>query len=111
MKSSPFERPRGDVVPRNEPPRFYYPLAAIKCSRTPAFRTQDSRDFACLLDVDADVITWTCVGVDLSYGGETYLTDFVVTGVDDGTFLVDVDNDLPRSPDWIALAAERAGHG
>jgi hypothetical protein len=56
MKSIPYERPPGDVVSRNEPPRFYYPLATIKCAGTPSFRSQDARDLACLLDVDPDVV-------------------------------------------------------
>jgi hypothetical protein len=61
--------------------------------------------------VDPDVVLWTCVGVELSYGSESYLTDFVVTGIDSRTFVVDVAYDLPRPPEWIVLAAERAGHG
>jgi hypothetical protein len=111
MTSIPFETPTGDVDPRQASSRFFYPLATIKCSGTPVFRTQNSRDFACLLDLDPDVLRWTCVGIELSYGGESYLTDFVVTGIDDRTFVVDVAHDVPRPPDWIALAAERAGHG
>ncbi|MBB4249448.1 hypothetical protein [Rhizobium sp. BK008] len=111
MTSIPFETPPGDVDPRRASPRFYYPLATIKCAGTPIFRSQDARDFACLLDVDPDVASWTCVGVELSYAAETYPTDFVVTGVDNQTFVVDVAHNLPKPPDWIALAAERAGHG
>ncbi|MGO6855381.1 hypothetical protein ACCS68_33960 [Rhizobium beringeri] len=111
MTSIPSETPPGDVDPRRASPRFFYPLATIKCFGTPVFRTQDARDFACLLDVDPDVISWTCVGVELTYGGETYHADFVVTGIDDRTFVVDVARELPKPPDWIALAAERAGHG
>lgn len=111
MTSIPFETPPGDVDPRQVSSRFFYPLATIKCSGTPVFRTQDARDFACLLDVDPDVVRWTCVGVELSYGGDSYLTDFVVIGIDDRTFVVDVAHDVPRPPDWITLAAERAGHG
>ncbi len=110
MKSSPFERPPGDVVPRNEPPRFYYPPATVKCVGSPFFRGQDARDFACLLDVDQDVVRWSCEGVELSYGGETYRVDFVVTGTDDRTFMVDVAEDAPRPPDWIELAVGRLGH-
>ncbi|MBB3967234.1 hypothetical protein [Rhizobium metallidurans] len=110
MKSSPFERPPGDVVPRNEPPRFYYPLATVKCVGHPVFRSQDARDFACLLDVDPDVARWTCDGVELSYGGETYCVDFVVTGKDDRTFMVAVADGLPRPPEWIELAVGRLGH-
>jgi len=59
----------------------FYPLATIKCSSSPIFRSQDARDFACLLDVDPDILSWACVGVELAYGGETYLTDFVVTSI------------------------------
>ena len=111
MTSIPFETPPGDLDPRRASPCFYYPLATIKCSGSPLFRTQDSRDFACLLDVDPDVLSWTCVGVELTYGGETYLADFVVTGADARTFVVDVARDPPRPPDWIELGASRAGHG
>ncbi|WP_244564817.1 hypothetical protein [Rhizobium sullae] len=111
MTSIPFERPPGDVDPRRAPPRFYYPLATIKCAGTPVFRSQAARDFACLLDVDPDVVAWTCDGVELTYGGETYLIDIIVTGTDDRTFVVDVALGAPKPPDWIALAAERAGHG
>ncbi|WFU00688.1 hypothetical protein QA648_10945 [Rhizobium sp. CB3171] len=110
MKSSPFERPPGDVVPRNEPPRFFYPLATVKCAGPPFFRSQDARDFACLLDVDPDVARWSCEGVELSYGGELYRIDFLVTGTDARTFVVDVAEDAPRPPDWIELAVGRAGH-
>jgi hypothetical protein len=111
MTSIPFESPPGDVVPRQESPGFYYPLATIKCAGSPIFRSQDARDFACLLDVDPDVSSWACVGIELSCGIATYLTDFVVTGADGRTFMIDVAHDLPSLPDWIELAAERAGHG
>ncbi|WP_188080043.1 hypothetical protein [Neorhizobium sp. P12A] len=80
MNSIPFEMPPGDVDPRQASPRFFYPLATIKCAGSPIFRTQDARDFACLLDVEPDVLSWSCVGVELTYGDETYVTDFVVTG-------------------------------
>jgi hypothetical protein len=110
MKSSPFERPPGDVVPRNEPPRFYYPLATIRCAGHPVFRSQEARDFACLLDVDPDIARWSCEGIEVSFGGETYTVDFVVTGTDDRTFVIDVAEYTPRPPDWIELAVARAGH-
>ncbi|APO68537.1 hypothetical protein IE4872_CH02935 [Rhizobium gallicum] len=109
MKSIPYERPPGDV-PRDEPARFYYPLATIKCVGPSFFRSQDARDFACLLDVDPDVAHWSCEGGELSYGGETYRVDFLVTGTDDRTFVVDVAEDASRPPDWIELAVDRAGH-
>lgn len=110
MKSIPYERRLGDVVPRNEPPRFYYPIATVKCVGSPLFRSLDARDFACLLDVDPDISRWTCDGVELSYGGETYRVDFVVTGKDDRTFMVDVAEDAPKPPDLIEVAVGTLGH-
>jgi len=108
MTHIPFEMPPGDVDPLRAP-RFYYPLATIKCSGPPFFRSQAARDFACLLDVDSDVARWSCEGVELSYGDVTYRVDFVVTGTDNRTFVVDVAEGAPRPPDWIELAAARAG--
>lgn len=61
-------------------------------------------------DVDPDVARWSCEGIELSYGGETYRADFVVTGTNNRTFVVDVAEGAPRPPDWIELAAARAGH-
>jgi len=110
MTSIPFETPPGDVDPRRVSPGFFYPLATIKCAGSPIFRSQSARDFACLLDVDPDVARWSCEGVELPYGGELYRVDFVVTGTDDRTFMVDVAEDTPRPPHWIELAVARAGH-
>jgi hypothetical protein len=109
MKSIPYERPPGDVVPRNEPSRFYYPLATVKCVGSPFFRSQIARDFACLLDVDPDIARWTCEGLELFYGEERYRVDFVVTGKDDRTLMVDVGEDAAKPPDWIELAVGRLG--
>ncbi|MBB3527090.1 hypothetical protein FHX03_006482 [Rhizobium sp. BK456] len=40
MKSIPYERPPDDVVPRNEPPRFHFPLAL---SSAPGLRSSGAR--------------------------------------------------------------------
>ncbi|WP_315857474.1 hypothetical protein [Rhizobium leguminosarum] len=110
MTTIPFDGPPRDVDPHQASQRFSTRLPPSS-SGSPLFRSQDARDFACLLDLDPDVLSWTRVGVELSYGGETYTTDFVVKGTDDRTFAVDVSFDLPRPPDWIGLAADRAGRG
>jgi hypothetical protein len=69
MTSIQFETRRGDVDPRRASPHFFYPLATIKCVGSPIFRSQDTRDFACLLDLDPDVLSWTCVGVGYVFHG------------------------------------------
>lgn len=89
----------GRCRPANQPPRFYNPLATIKRAGPLFLRSQDSRDFACLPDVDPNVARWSCEGVELSYGGETYRVDFVVTGTDDRTLVVNVAEGGPSPPD------------
>lgn len=110
MKSSPYRRPPGDDVPQNEPPRFYYPLATVRCEGPPVFRTQAARDFACLLDLDPEIVRWTCDGVELRLGDDSHATDFVVTSTEGRSFFVDVAPQSP-APDWVQLAAGRAGSG
>ncbi|WP_246728813.1 hypothetical protein [Rhizobium leguminosarum] len=109
MTRIPFERPPGDVDPRREPPRFYYPLATIKCVGTPVFRSQAARDFACLLDVNPDVASWTCEGADLFFEDDAYTVDFVATKTDGTTYLYDVADTRPEPPEWVELAAYQKG--
>lgn len=111
MTSIPSEMPPGDDAPQRSSFRFFYPLATIKCEGPPVFRTQDARDFACLLDLDSDVCRWTCDAVSLQMGNDVYASDFLVTSTEGSTFLADVSRRLPTPPDWVEVAADRAGHG
>lgn len=110
MTHVPFETLAGYPVPKPPSPRIFYPAATVKCVGNPVFRTQVARDFACLLDVDQDVQQWSCVGVELKSGGKAHSTDFLVTSTEGKTFLIEVAEHLPSPPDWIPLAARRAGH-
>lgn len=111
MTSIQSPTPADDADPRRSSTHIFYPLATIKCAGTPAFRTQAARDFACLLDLDPDVLEWSCDGVGLSFGNDGYMTDFLVTSVEGRSVYVDVAHGPPSPPDWIELAAERTGHG
>ena len=111
MTSIPAEMPPGDDAPQRSSSRFFYPLATIKCEGSPVFRTQDARDFACLLDLDPEVGRWTCDAVSLQMGSVSYQTDFLVTSTEGRSFLADVGREKPTPPDWVEVAADRAGHG
>ncbi|HEX5933224.1 MAG TPA: hypothetical protein VFY63_03580 [Pseudorhizobium sp.] len=111
MTSIPSQMPPGDDAPQRSSPDFFYPLATIKCEGSPVFRTQDARDFACLLDLDPEVDRWTCDGVSLQMGSVSYQTDFLVTSTEGRTFLADVGREKPTAPDWVEVAADRVGQG
>lgn len=111
MTSIPSEMPPGHDAPQRSSSRFFYPLATIKCEGPPVFRTQDARDFACLLDLAPDVCRWTCDSVSLKMGDDAYTSDFLVTSTEGSTFLADVGREKPTPPDWVEVAADRAGHG
>jgi hypothetical protein len=111
MKSRPYERPPGDVVPRAAPPHVYYPLATIKSQGTPSFRSQAARDFACLLDVDPDVVSWSSrdEDIDVIFETEVHTVDFVAETADGRIFYHDVGDALPAAPEWIEFAVQQQG--
>ncbi len=101
--------PQDDVVRRPMSSQIHYPLATIRCVGSPAFRSQYARDYACLLDVDSDVVSWTCVMPELRHKSDEYATDFVITPANGNAFLADVGRKLPEPPDWVPAAAGKLG--
>lgn len=101
----------GDAAPRKATlSPVYTPMATIKCDGPATFRSQQARDFACLLDVDPDVERWSTTPPILRSGDDEYQLDFRVV-THGGSFLVDVAQDRPNSPSWLATAVEETGHG
>lgn len=96
--------PRQPAQPLN-----FYPLATIKCTGQPVFRSQAARDFACLLDVDPDVVRWVPFPDDLTDGRQIHAVDFLVT-TDSATFIAEVGEDEPRPEGWVTTAASALGH-
>ncbi|NTF64972.1 hypothetical protein [Rhizobium rhizogenes] len=89
----------------------FLPLNTVRCQGPGIFRSQLARDFGCLLDVDDDVISWSCQSTILQVRGEAYRPDFTVyrAGI---TVLVDtLADDVSDCPTkWAADAAQNAGH-
>lgn len=96
------------IVAEQQSPVFSF--SSPKSGGHVKFRSQAVRDYACLLDIDQQVLNWTSPGPSLRRGAAIQQTDFLVTNVDGETFLVCVGKkSLPR-PTWIAEAADAIGH-
>jgi hypothetical protein len=69
--------------------RTFYPAGTIKCDGDTIYRSQVSRDAACLFDVDPAVIHWKCLPFSLPYGDEAHVPDFEILDTDGCLELVD----------------------
>jgi hypothetical protein len=90
---------------------FFHPRGTVRCRGVPLFRNQAARDLGCLLDVDPDVASWTCLPTVLAYGTGMHVPDFAVER-STGTVLVDaapLDSKSPP-PDWIPDIARGLGY-
>jgi hypothetical protein len=67
----------------------FHPRGTVRCQGLPLFRNQAARDLGCLLDVDPDVESWSCLPTVLAYGTGMHVPDFAVER-SGGTILVDV---------------------
>lgn len=101
---------RDDAVPHKVTlSPIYTPLATIKCDGRAQFRSQQARDFACLLDLDPDVARWSTAPPLLRNGDDEYQLDFVVL-TENGSFLIDVGQEEPMPPIWLSAEIESMGH-
>lgn len=101
---------RDDAVPHKVTlSPIYTPMATIKCDGRAQFRSQQARDFACLLDLDPDVARWSTAPPLLRNGDDEYQLDFVVL-TENGSFLIDVGQEEPSPPIWLSGAVESMGH-
>lgn len=58
--------------------RSYTPKGTVRCAGTPLFRTELARDYGCLLDLDAEVIRWSCLQSEFADGKSAHIPDFFV---------------------------------
>ncbi|MBY5370550.1 hypothetical protein HLI03_31510 [Rhizobium laguerreae] len=84
-----------------------YPLSTVRCVGPVLFRDQLARDIACLLDVDDDVLSWSCRSLSLSKDDQVYKPDFVVERAD-LRFAIDGVRD-DGAPDWAKAKSIDAG--
>lgn len=86
---------------------IFYPLSTVRCVGPVLFRDQAARDIACLLDVDDDVVSWSCRTTTLINDSESYRPDFTVecTG---RRFVIDADRE-DGPPAWARSNAVTNG--
>lgn len=91
--------------------KIYYPTGTVRCDGAPVFRSQFARDNACLLDLDEDVVSWSCMAVQLRHGEEMHRPDFTVER-SGHPILIDVHSARMDTalPGWIADVAGLSGY-
>ncbi|MQW88332.1 hypothetical protein [Sinorhizobium saheli] len=98
-------------------PDFYnsrFPSATLKCLGRTLYRSQEASDYACLLELDPDVISWRCITqpfVNHSPARKPRhrYVDFAVQKGDE-TLLVDIWRGTPEIITWLPGVAERLGY-
>ncbi|WP_245496997.1 hypothetical protein [Rhizobium ruizarguesonis] len=105
MSCSHFEMPPALYAAYAEASRkHFYPVATVRCSGTPMFRSQLARDLGCLLDVDRNVVAWLCLPRQVDADIGLHIFDFLVD-YDDGTSVYLDAVDQEGSPDITEAAA------
>lgn len=85
------------------------PRHTVRCVGEARFRSQDSRDLACLLDVDSQVSGWSCLPAPLVSGDCVLPLDFEVHGVNGVEYLAVVATRADGAPPWASEAAVEHG--
>lgn len=87
--------------------QIFYPLSNVRCDGPVLFRDQLARDIACILDVDDDILSWSCRSFTLSHEGQIYRPDFLVKRVGSSCLIDGVRDEA--APPWVRDAARGAG--
>ncbi|WP_457300147.1 hypothetical protein [Phyllobacterium sp. P5_D12] len=88
----------------------YSPRGTVRCVGVPLFRNPLARDCACLLDFDPDVLSWSCLPLELVDKRSFHFPDFRIER-STGPALVDVFQSLDdASVGWIKERALEAGY-
>lgn len=88
----------------------FVPRGTVRCRGDALFSGKAARDAACLLDLDASVIAWTCMPIVLERNRRRHVPDFLVER-HSGTTVIDVVPLIgPQPPKWIADASRKLGH-
>lgn len=94
--------------------RPFPPYSTLKCLGEPLFRDKHSRQYACLLDLDPEVITWKCmpqaiVNDSNSVRPQWWHVDFAVETSDEA-LLVNIWQTAKGGPGWLSGVADRMGY-
>ncbi|WP_421365849.1 hypothetical protein [Agrobacterium tumefaciens] len=104
----------------NEPIDFrkiyhaFPPYQTLKCLGQALFRNKYARSYACLLDLDPDVISWRCMPEAIVNDSNAirprwWHVDFAVE-TSQGALLVTLWQTSTGGPSWLAGVAERMGY-
>nr|CAD6416825.1 hypothetical protein REQ54_01625 [Rhizobium sp. Q54] len=90
------------------------PARTIKCVGNALFRTQQARDYACVLDLDPNVLFWRCtheaiVNDSSAARPQWWHVDFAIETTSE-KLLVDLWQTTTGGPTWMAKRAERMGY-
>ena len=92
--------------------RPYFPFNTLKCVGAPLYRSRSGRDYACLMDLDPEILGWQCF--TRQFGDDTlgrkFTIDFIVETKDHCT-MVEIWEQPPTDAFWVMDAAARAGFG
>jgi len=90
--------------------RSFPPAASIKCDGPALYRSQASRDVACILDLNPSVTSWRCMPLSLGLGETAHVPDFAVLDSDGSQVLMDApDRLLPCDAPLIEKSADQVG--
>lgn len=90
--------------------RSFPPAASIKCDGPALYRSQASRDVACILDLNPSVTSWRCMPLSLELFGDAHVPDFVVLDSYGSQVLMDApDRLLPCDAPLIEKSADGIG--
>ncbi|MCM2475666.1 hypothetical protein HGO38_19510 [Rhizobium sp. CG5] len=92
----------------------YPPYLTLKCIGDPLFRSQRVRDYACLLDLDPDVISWRCtpeaiVNQSGAARPRWWHVDLAVETSSEAR-LVEIWQTSTGGPSWLPRVAEQMGY-
>ncbi len=92
----------GELLSHRAEARAFLPsgLNTVRSVGSLAFKSELARDYACLLDVDDQLGSWTCGPIFRDADGEQFTADF---GVNYGTHIeiVTIENPGQRLPTWL----------
>lgn len=88
----------------------FAPRGTVRCRSDALFRTEAARNAACLFDLDASVIAWTCMPIVLDRSRRIHIPDFLIERRSGTTVIDVVPFTGPQPPKWAADASRKLGH-
>lgn len=103
----------GDVASDLQDYRPLFPFATLKAVGHPVFRSQEARDYACLLDLDRGVVSWQPftyqIADDVGQRRLRHHVDFVVQTMTE-RLMVEVCTGDDEASEWLGNVLAMAGY-